>query len=74
MKNLCACHCGLRVRPKNNRGQRGGRKFVSGHNQFRKETPERFLSIHRARKGRAARVNIFEGKRPTALHRNRGEV
>lgn len=30
-KDLCACNCGTRIKPRNNKGKRGGRKFASGH-------------------------------------------
>jgi hypothetical protein len=43
VSNLCACGCKSRVTTKNNKGKRGGLKFASGHNQFRRESLERNL-------------------------------
>jgi hypothetical protein len=59
MKNKCFCGCGLRRNPK--------RRFHPGHNQYRRESAERNLTIHQARRGRAPAVKIYQGRMPLRI-------
>ena len=40
-KGKCACGCGERVKPRNNKGLRRGLRYVSGHGPYRRYTQER---------------------------------
>jgi hypothetical protein len=74
MKNLCACNCGTRINPRNNRGWRSKTvgHFAPGHDDRRREVLERVP--YRGKKY-PLQVQLYEGRIPTALNRRqRGKV